>query len=66
MVKAATKVQRQATHSETEDPALKRREDENEEAFAERQRLLYRLSRIRHKVVVLSGKVGVGKGDVRA
>lgn len=48
----------------TKDPALKRREDGREEAFAERRRLLYRLSRILHKVVVLWGKGGVGKSTV--
>lgn len=61
---SATKVQRGPAHSETEEPALRRREDESEETFAERQRLRSTLSRIRHKVVVLSGKGGVGKSTV--
>jgi ATP-binding protein involved in chromosome partitioning len=43
---------------------LERRKDESEEDFADRQKLHSRLCRIRHKVVVLSGKGGVGKSTV--
>ena len=38
--------------------------DESSEEFQERQKLLSRLCRIRHKIVVLSGKGGVGKSTV--
>jgi Mrp family chromosome partitioning ATPase len=44
--------------------AAGRREGEGEEAFRERQALAARLCRIRHKVLVLSGKGGVGKSSV--
>ncbi|MCJ8502018.1 Mrp/NBP35 family ATP-binding protein [Desulfatitalea alkaliphila] len=44
--------------------ATKRQKDESEEAFQERRQLQSRLCRIRHKVVVLSGKGGVGKSTV--
>jgi Mrp family chromosome partitioning ATPase len=40
------------------------RPDESLEEFQERQRLMSRLCRIRHKVIVLSGKGGVGKSTV--
>jgi len=40
------------------------RPDESSEEFQERQRLMSRLCRIRHKVIVLSGKGGVGKSTV--
>ncbi len=40
------------------------REGESEQEFAERQALEKRLCRIKHKVVVLSGKGGVGKSTV--
>jgi Mrp family chromosome partitioning ATPase/predicted Fe-Mo cluster-binding NifX family protein len=43
---------------------LEHRENENEEYFADRLKLHSRLCRIRHKVVVLSGKGGVGKSTV--
>jgi Mrp family chromosome partitioning ATPase/predicted Fe-Mo cluster-binding NifX family protein len=43
---------------------LERRKDETEEAFADRRKLHSRLCRIRRKVVVLSGKGGVGKSTV--
>jgi Mrp family chromosome partitioning ATPase len=43
---------------------LKRKENESEEQFRERQQLQSRLCRIRHKVIVLSGKGGVGKSMV--
>ena len=42
----------------------RRHTDESEEEFAERQKLASRLCRISHKVVVLSGKGGVGKSTV--
>ena len=44
--------------------ASKRNKDESEEAYLERRQLQSRLCRIRHKVVVLSGKGGVGKSTV--
>ena len=44
--------------------ASQRNPDESQEAFEERRRLQSRLCRIRHKVVVLSGKGGVGKSTV--
>jgi len=44
--------------------ATARREDETDEEFKDRQLLASRLCRIRHKVVVLSGKGGVGKSTV--
>jgi ATP-binding protein involved in chromosome partitioning len=44
--------------------ATERRKDESAEEFADRRRLQSRLCRIRHKVVVLSGKGGVGKSTV--
>jgi len=48
----------------TDCPASKRKENESEEQFRERQQLQSRLCRIRHKVIVLSGKGGVGKSMV--
>lgn len=47
-------------------PAKARRQDESEEDFAERQALESRLCHIRHKLLVLSGKGGVGKSTVAA
>lgn len=44
--------------------AAERKKDESPEAFEERRQLQSRLCRIRHKVVVLSGKGGVGKSTV--
>lgn len=44
--------------------ASTRRSDESEEEFADRQKLQSRLCRIKHKIVVLSGKGGVGKSTV--
>jgi Mrp family chromosome partitioning ATPase/NifU-like protein involved in Fe-S cluster formation len=44
--------------------ASKRKKEESEEEFKERRQLQSRLCRIRHKVVVLSGKGGVGKSTV--
>lgn len=44
--------------------AAERKKNESTEEFEERRRLQSRLCRIRHKVVVLSGKGGVGKSTV--
>jgi Mrp family chromosome partitioning ATPase/predicted Fe-Mo cluster-binding NifX family protein len=44
--------------------ASKRKNEESEEEFEDRRKLESRLCRIRHKVVVLSGKGGVGKSTV--
>jgi len=44
--------------------ASKRKGDESDAEFEDRQKLQSRLCRIRHKVVVLSGKGGVGKSTV--
>jgi Mrp family chromosome partitioning ATPase len=44
--------------------AKERRQGETEQEFADRQRLHRRLCRIEHKVLVLSGKGGVGKSTV--
>lgn len=44
--------------------AANRRENESEEDFAERQQLQSRLCRIKHRIIVLSGKGGVGKSTV--
>jgi ATP-binding protein involved in chromosome partitioning len=44
--------------------ALKRRKNETDEDFLQRRKRLSRLCRIRHKVIVLSGKGGVGKSTV--
>ncbi len=44
--------------------ALKRKPDEGDQEFAERQQIQERLCRIKHKIVVLSGKGGVGKSTV--
>jgi len=52
------------TCSDTNCAALKRNPDENEKEFENRRKLQSRLCRIRHKVVVLSGKGGVGKSTV--
>jgi len=41
-----------------------RRPDENDQMFEERRQMGARLCRIRHKIVVLSGKGGVGKSTV--
>jgi len=45
-------------------PASKREKGESEEEFQERRLLQSRLCRIGHKIVVLSGKGGVGKSTV--
>jgi ATP-binding protein involved in chromosome partitioning len=44
--------------------ALKRKPNESEADFKDRQKLQSRLCRVRHKVLVLSGKGGVGKSTV--
>ncbi len=44
--------------------AANRRKDESDKEFEERRQLQSRLCRIRHKIVVLSGKGGVGKSTV--
>jgi Mrp family chromosome partitioning ATPase len=46
--------------------AAGRRPDESPEEFADRQKLAGRLCRIRHKLLVMSGKGGVGKSTVAA
>jgi Mrp family chromosome partitioning ATPase len=46
--------------------AKSRRPEEPLEAFLERQKLAERLCRVKHKVMVLSGKGGVGKSTVAA
>lgn len=45
---------------------IERKPGETDEQFQERQLLHSRLSRIKHKIVVLSGKGGVGKSTVAA
>ncbi|HPC35158.1 MAG TPA: Mrp/NBP35 family ATP-binding protein [Candidatus Marinimicrobia bacterium] len=44
--------------------AIRCQPDESPEEFAERRQLLARLCHIRHKIIVLSGKGGVGKSTV--
>jgi ATP-binding protein involved in chromosome partitioning len=44
--------------------AAERKKDESEEEFKDRRKLQSRLCGIRHKVIVLSGKGGVGKSTV--
>jgi Mrp family chromosome partitioning ATPase len=46
--------------------AKSRRPQESLEEFLERQKLAERLCRVRHKIMVLSGKGGVGKSTVAA
>ncbi len=41
-----------------------RKKDENDEEFEDRRNLQTRLRRIRHKIIVLSGKGGVGKSTM--
>jgi ATP-binding protein involved in chromosome partitioning len=50
--------------SDSQCAAQAQRPGENDEAFRERQALLARMCRIKHKVMVLSGKGGVGKSTV--
>jgi len=45
-------------------PASRREKGESEEDFEDRRKLQSRLCRIKHKIVVLSGKGGVGKSTV--
>lgn len=52
------------TCGDTDCSASNRKTDESEEEFADRRQLQSRLCRIRHKVIVLSGKGGVGKSTV--
>lgn len=62
-----TKVESKKTCDSCSDagcPAKKQEQNENSEAYADRRRLQARLCRIRHKIVVLSGKGGVGKSTV--
>lgn len=49
---------------EKDGSASERKKSESEEEFREHQELQSRLGRIRHKIVVLSGKGGVGKSTV--
>jgi len=44
--------------------SAERRPDEGEEAYRERQALAARMCKIHHKIMVLSGKGGVGKSTV--
>jgi len=53
-----------ASCSDKDCAAAARRKDETDEEFKDRQLLASRLCRIRYKVVVLSGKGGVGKSTV--
>lgn len=50
--------------SSTTCSAAARQLDESEDEFEERRRLSSRLCRIRHRIVVMSGKGGVGKSTV--
>ena len=52
------------TCEKTSCSASQRRPDEGDADFVDRQKLESRLCRIRHKIVVLSGKGGVGKSTV--
>lgn len=52
------------TCSDKDCSASKRKPEESEKEFEERKKLQSRLCRIKHKVVVLSGKGGVGKSTV--
>jgi len=52
------------TCEETDCSASKHKKDETEEEFEDRRKLQSRLCRIRHKIVILSGKGGVGKSTV--
>jgi Mrp family chromosome partitioning ATPase len=50
--------------NKTSCPAANRRPGETDEKFKERQKLESRLCRVSHKIIVLSGKGGVGKSTV--
>ena len=52
------------TCKETDGSASQRKKDESEEEFEERRKLRSRLCRIKYKILVLSGKGGVGKSTV--
>ena len=52
------------TCAETDCSASQRKKDESEEEFEDRRKLQSRLCRIKRKIVVLSGKGGVGKSTV--
>jgi ATP-binding protein involved in chromosome partitioning len=52
------------TCDKTSCSASRRRPEESDADFADRQKLESRLCRIRHKIVVLSGKGGIGKSTV--
>jgi Mrp family chromosome partitioning ATPase len=52
------------TCTKTDCSAGQRRPEESDADFADRQKLESKLCRIRHKIVVLSGKGGVGKSTV--
>ena len=52
------------TCSDTDCSATRRKQDESEAEFEENQKIRSRLCRIRHKIIVLSGKGGVGKSMV--
>lgn len=54
------------TCSDQDCSAAKRKKGESDQDFADRQALEFRLCRVRRKVVVLSGKGGVGKSTVAA
>ncbi len=53
-----------STCSDESCSASKRKQGESDEDFTDRQKLENRLCSIRHKIVVLSGKGGVGKSTV--
>jgi len=53
-----------ATCADTNCSASQRNKGESEEEFEERRELQSRLCRIKHKIVILSGKGGVGKSTV--
>jgi len=52
--------------SKTECPSKQRRPEEPEQEFRDRQALAQKMCQIRHKLVVMSGKGGVGKSTVAA
>ncbi len=52
------------TCGKTDCSALERKLDESEKDFKDRQKLQSRLCRVQHKIVVLSGKGGVGKSTM--
>lgn len=52
------------TCNDSQCSAQEKRPDEREDEYLERQTLLSRMCRIKHKIMVLSGKGGVGKSTV--